>query len=111
MGFEFAGMRWHPVLCKICRAGAKRRTAHRDFPGDQAGIVKMADANGKIDTAVHEIHPARTQGKTKVHLGVTIEEFRQNWRDIRDRKICLGRHVQAAGWRVRKPAHGQPRLV
>ena len=71
----------------------------------------MANANGKINAAVYEVNPAGSHGQTKLHLGVTVQEFRQNRRNKRHHKVCLGRHVQAAGWRVRKPTHRQSRLL
>jgi len=49
----------------------------------------MADANREIDSTVDEIYVACSHRKTNMHLGIAVQEIRQDRRYISNRKVCF----------------------
>ena len=69
----------------------------------------MADANRKIDAAVHQIQNAGTHKKANLHIRVAIQELCQDRLHIGERKVCFDGYLQAARRCVCKSAHRQVR--
>ncbi len=108
MRFEFAGMCRRTVLRKVCWARANERLTCGDFAGDEAGVIKLANTNGEIDSSLHQIHHPRTHRKANLYVGIAVQEFCKYRRNKSDRKVCFDCNVQAARRRVPQPAHGKP---